>query len=84
MYGTHQSLTAVHTILRQNDDLCIWQVATVLANMAARLDTQECLVSANIGPVLLHLLAASPASEELPVLAATQRVQQKAAIAIGR
>ena len=60
------------------------QVATVLANMAARLDTQECLVSANIGPVLLHLLAASPASEELPVLAATQRVQQKAAIAIGR
>ena len=56
----------------------------MLANMAARLDTQECLVSANIGPVLLHLLAASPASEELPVLAATQRVQQKAAIAIGR
>ena len=22
MYGTHQSLTAVHTILRENDELC--------------------------------------------------------------
>ena len=34
--------------------------------------------------VLLHLLAANPTTEDLPVLAATQRVQQKAAIAIGR
>ena len=23
MYGTHQSLTAVHTILRENDELCL-------------------------------------------------------------
>ena len=23
MYGTHQSLTAVHTILRKNDDMCL-------------------------------------------------------------
>ena len=60
------------------------QVATVLANMAARPDTQESLLSCNIVAVLLHLLAASPGSEELPILAATQRVQQKAAIAIGR
>ena len=60
------------------------QVATVLANMAARHDTQESLLSCNIVAVLLHLLAASPGSEDLPILAATQRVQQKAAIAIGR
>ena len=60
------------------------QVATVLANMAARLDTQESLLSCNIVKVLLFLLAAGPNTEDLPVLAATQRVQQKAAIAIGR
>ena len=60
------------------------QVATVLANMAARADTQESLLSCNIVSVLLHLLAANPGSEDLPVMAATQRVQQKAAIAIGR
>ena len=36
------------------------------------------------GQVLLYLLAASPATPDLPVLAATQRVQQKAAIAIAR
>ena len=60
------------------------QVATVLANMAARHDTQESLLSCNIVNVLLYLLAASPGTEDLPVLAATQRVQQKAAIAIGR
>merc|ERR1711941_129851 len=60
------------------------QVATVLANMAARHDTQESLLSCNIINVLLYLLAASPGTEDLPVLAATQRVQQKAAIAIGR
>ena len=23
MYGTHQNLTAVHTILRENDELCL-------------------------------------------------------------
>merc|ERR1712130_303970 len=60
------------------------QVATVLANMAARHDTQESLLSCNIVNVLLYLLAASPLTDDLPVLAATQRVQQKAAIAIGR
>ena len=60
------------------------QVATVLANMAARHDTQEALLACNIVNVLLYLLAANPASDDLPVLAATQRVQQKAAIAIGR
>ena len=56
----------------------------LLANMAARHDTQESLLSCNIVNVLLYLLAASPGTEDLPVLAATQRVQQKAAIAIGR
>ena len=60
------------------------QVATVIANMAARQDTQESLLSCNLVNVLLHLLAANPTTEDLPVLAATQRVQQKAAIAIGR
>ena len=60
------------------------QVATIIANMAARQDTQESLHSSNLVNVLLYLLAASPATEHLPVLAATQRVQQKAAIAIGR
>ena len=60
------------------------QVATIIANMAARQDTQESLHSPNLVNVLLYLLAASPATEHLPVLAATQRVQQKAAIAIGR
>ena len=59
-------------------------MATVLANMAARHDTQESLLAANIVNILLYLLAASPTSDDLPVLAATQRVQQKAAIAIGR
>ena len=60
------------------------QVATVIANMAARHDTQESLISCNIVNILLYLLAANPSSDDLPVLAATQRVQQKAAIAIGR
>ena len=60
------------------------QVATIIANMAARQDTQESLHSSNLVNVLLYLLAASPATDHLPVLAATQRVQQKAAIAIGR
>ena len=60
------------------------QVATIIANMAARQDTQESLYSSNLVNVLLYLLAASPATDHLPVLAATQRVQQKAAIAIGR
>ena len=60
------------------------QVATVIANMAARHDTQESLLSCNIVNILLYLLAANPTSDDLPVLAATQRVQQKAAIAIGR
>ena len=36
------------------------QVATVLANMAARHDTQEALLACNIVNVLLYLLAASP------------------------
>ena len=52
--------------------------------MAARHDTQESLISCNIVNILLYLLAANPSSDDLPVLAATQRVQQKAAIAIGR
>ena len=61
------------------------QVATVLANMAARQDTQYSLLNCHLVQVLLYLLAASPTpSVALPVLAATQRVQQKAAIAIGR
>ena len=45
---------------------------------------QESLLACNIVNVLLYLLAANPSSDDLPVLAATQRVQQKAAIAIGR
>ena len=60
------------------------QVATIIANMAARQDTQESLSSSKLVNVLLYLLAASPTTDHLPVLAATQRVQQKAAIAIGR
>ena len=60
------------------------QVATIIANMAARQDTQESLHSSKLVNVLLYLLAASPTTDLLPVLAATQRVQQKAAIAIGR
>merc|ERR1712126_174664 len=60
------------------------QVATVLANMAARQDTRDLLVNADLVHVLLYLLAASPTKTELPLMAATQRVQQKAAISIGR
>jgi len=60
------------------------QVATVLANMAARQDTRDLLLNCDLVHVLLYLLAASPAKSELPVMAATQRVQQKAAISIGR
>lgn len=61
------------------------QVATVLANMAARQDTRDLLLNCNLVHVLLYLLAAStPSSQELAIMAATQRVQQKAAIAIGR
>ena len=75
----HVSPHQCHNIVISQD-----QVATVLANMAARHDTQESLLAANIVNILLYLLAASPTSDDLPVLAATQRVQQKAAIAIGR
>lgn len=60
------------------------QVATVLANMAARQDTRDLLLNCDLVHVLLYLLAASPTKSELPVMAATQRVQQKAAISIGR
>lgn len=61
------------------------QVATVLANMAARQDTRDLLLQCNLVHALLYLLAASPTnSQELAVMSATQRVQQKAAIAIGR
>ena len=60
------------------------QVATVLANMAARQDTQDLLLNCDLVHVLLYLLAASPTNSQLPVMAATQRVQQKAAIAIAR
>ena len=61
------------------------QVATVLANMAARPDTRDLLLHCELVHVLLYLLAASPDSaRELAMMAATQRVQQKAAIAIAR
>jgi len=60
------------------------QVATVLANMAARQDTRDLLLNCDLVHVLLYLLAASPTNSQLPVMAATQRVQQKAAIAIAR
>ena len=36
------------------------QVATVLANMAARTDTRQKLLSQDLVQVLLYLLAASP------------------------
>ena len=60
------------------------QVATVLANMAARQDTRDLLLNYDLVHVLLYLLSASPTNSQLPVMAATQRVQQKAAIAIAR
>jgi len=60
------------------------QVATVLANMAARQDTRDLLLNCDLVHVLLYLLAASPTNSQLPAMAATQRVQQKAAIAIAR
>lgn len=60
------------------------QVATVLANMAARPDTRDLLLHCDLVHVLLYLLAASPGSGELAAMAATQRVQQKAAIAMAR
>ena len=61
------------------------QVATVLANMAARSDTRQKLLSQDLVQVLLYLLAASPESQgDLAAMAATQRVQQKAAIGISR
>jgi len=60
-------------------------VATVLANMAARTDTRQKLLSQDLVQVLLYLLAASPESQgDLAAMAATQRVQQKAAIGISR
>ena len=77
--GNCHLLQNIKTIFLPQD-----QVATVIANMAARHDTQESLISCNIVNILLYLLAANPSSDDLPVLAATQRVQQKAAIAIGR
>jgi len=60
------------------------QVATVLANMAARQDTQDLVHHADLVQALLFLLNASPTTSQVPMLAATQRVQQKAAIAIAR
>ena len=61
------------------------QVATVLANMAARTDTRQKLLSQDLVQVLLYLLAASPETQgDLAAMAATQRVQQKAAIGISR
>lgn len=62
------------------------QVATLLANLSANQHTRESLLHQDIVPALLLLLAADPDPQDrsLPVLAATQRVQQKAAIAIGR
>jgi len=64
------------------------QIATILANLSASHHTRESLTKQDLVPALLLLLAADPDSTvqdaTLPVLAATQRVQQKAAIAIGR
>ena len=39
------------------------QVATVLANMAARTDTRQKLLSQDLVQVLLYLLAASPETQ---------------------
>ena len=36
MYGTHLSLTAVHTILRENDELCGYMLNTDMSPAAAR------------------------------------------------
>ena len=62
------------------------QVATLLANLSANQHTRESLLDQEVVPALLLLLAADPGPGDRspPVLAATQRVQQKAAIAIGR
>ena len=57
----------------------------MLANMAARTDTRQKLLSQDLVQVLLYLLAASPETQgDLAAMAATQRVQQKAAIGISR
>ena len=54
------------------------QVATVLANMAARTDTRQKLLSQDLVQVLLYLLAASPETQgDLAAMAATQRVSRR-------
>ena len=62
------------------------QVATIVANLAASQYTRDSLLSQETVPALLLLLGSDPGTDDrpLPLLAATQRVQQKAAIAIGR
>ena len=63
------------------------QIATLLANLASNPVTRESLPpQGNLVPALLLLLASDPDHQDrsLPLLAATQRVQQKAAITIGR
>ena len=62
------------------------QVATILANLAASQHTRDALLQHDIVPALLLLLAVDydQSNPSIPLLSATQRVQQKAAIAIGR
>ena len=53
MYGTHLSLTAVHTILRENDELCV--------HVHAGEEDAECWVGVDPAHkvyILLHLVVA--------------------------
>ena len=63
------------------------QVATILANLAASQHTRDTLLHHDVVPALLLFLGTDQDTQSKPappLLSATQRVQQKAAIAIGR
>lgn len=65
--------------------VCVLQVATVLANMAAKEEYRQDLCSGGGLVVLLCFLQLRPSMGHTPPqLAACERIQQKAAIALAR
>lgn len=88
----HNSVKVLVDAVREQKAISIYiqdQVAAVLANMAANVDSREEVVKHGGLPILLRFIHAEPPTrpqrpEDFAQMAATERVQQKSAIALSR